>query len=135
MLKYILTKLNSLFYLKFNQSLNWFITFYVNVALLPLKDAMKFPILIYGKCYVCSLQGRIIFEDTIQKGLLIIGKSDPVRSFEGSTVINIAGDLLIKGKAEIRRGLHLQINPKATLELGNHVFIGDNTTITCFKTD
>ena len=41
MLKYILTKLNSLFYLKFNQSLNWFITFHVNVALLPLKDAMS----------------------------------------------------------------------------------------------
>lgn len=131
MLKFVLKKLNSLFFLKFNQGINWFMTLYVNVSLFPLKDALKFPILIYGKCYTCCLDGKVIFEREIKKGLLIIGRTDPVRSFDSSSVINLAGKIVIKSNAEIRRGLHVQINPEASLELGENVFISDNSTIIC----
>lgn len=133
MLKIILKKINALLFLKFNQGLNRFMTLYVNVSLLPFKDAIKFPILIYGKCYACNLSGKIIFDKPIQKGLLVLGQTDPVRSFDKATVINLAGTVYVHGISEIRRGLHLQVNPNSSVELGNNVFIGDNVTIICSK--
>ena len=133
MLQYILRKLNSLLFLKRDQGLNRFVTLYVNIRTLPLKDALKFPILIYGKCYAVNLKGSIIFKSKIEKGLLIIGRTDPVRSFDGSSILNIIGDIVIENRAEFRRGFHLQVNPGATFEIGDEVVIGDNTTVICTK--
>lgn len=119
--------------MKRHQGLNKFVTLYVNIAMLPLKDALKFPILIYGRCYAVSLKGRLIIDGEIKRGMLIIGHTDPVRSFESSTILNIMGDIRLRGKAQIRRGFHVQINPNAILDIGNMVFIADNITIICSK--
>lgn len=133
LLRKILGKLNSFFYVSSNERLNRFATFFINISALPIRDALKFPILIYGKCVLYRLDGKFIFHCPIKKGLLVIGKTDPVRSFENCTVLNLMGNVEIEEKAELRRGLHLQINPDATLFLGAGVFISDNTKIICSK--
>lgn len=133
MLKYLLQKLYSVLFLKRHQCLNLFATFYVNIMSLPLKHAIKFPVLIYGKCYVVVLKGRIFIDGNIRRGMFKIGLTDPVRSYEHATVLNFMGDIHIKETVYIRRGFRIQINPGATVNFGDMVTIGDNVTMICNK--
>lgn len=59
---------------------------------------------------------------------------DPIRSLENSSDLNVAGDIVVKCRAEIRKGIYLQVNQGTTLEIGDKIFIGDNVTIICAKT-
>lgn len=133
LLKKILVKINKWLFLRPIDKLNVFMTIYINLFCLPLKDAIKFPILIYGKCSIYQITGKIFFKCPIKKGIVLIGQSDAVRSLDGTTVLNILGNIEIEGPINFRRGLHLQVFTDAKLFLGSNVFISDNTTIVCSK--
>lgn len=129
--KKFLRTLNQLAIINPQKRINLFATLLVNFGSLPFKDAIKFPILIYGKCYVYCLTGKISFTCPVKRGLVLIGVSDAVRSFDKKTVLKVLGDIVINGPVILRRGLHLQVNPKAKFLLGPNVFVSDNATIIC----
>ena len=116
-----------------SKRLNLFSTLYVNFSQFRFKEAIKTPVLIYGKCKIVSLKGKISFEMPCKKGLLVIGRTDPVRSLDCVSVLNIKGTLKLKGKVEIRRGIHAQIDKDAELALGENAFLGDCITLICKK--
>ena len=129
MLKKILTKLHS--YVN-RRHLNYYKTFYINYMLLNWKDAMRFPILIYGDCHIDELEGTVEFMHPITKGMLIIGEMDPVRSFYSKSFIKICGKLKIGKNVVLRKGIKLNVKNTGVLELEVNVYVGNNITIITF---
>lgn len=101
----------------------------VNFRLLSLKDAVKFPILIFGKCRLHHLKGNIIFNCPVEFGQLLIGISDALRSFENSSYISLLGTLEVGNHVVLRRGIRLSV--VGYLKIDDNVHIGDNNTIIC----
>lgn len=111
---------------EFNK-INWFKTLEINFFLFPFSIAIKFPILIYGKCKLGVLNGTVKFNEIPKKGMLKIGITDPFRSIESTSFVQIQGTIELGSQVVLRRGLHLVVLGK--LSLGNHVYVGDNNAI------
>lgn len=119
---------NRLFLIKFNLIK----TILINFLYLPLRQAVHFPILVFGPCRIMPiLSGKIVLNESIHRGMLIIGESDPVRSCFNKSFINIAGTLVVGDKVTLRRGINLSILRGACLNMGSAAYIGDNNTIIC----
>ncbi len=113
--------------------INWFCTIYANFMLLPIKEAIKLPILIFGNCTIYNPCGRICFNQKVRYGLLKIGLSDPLRSFYSKSFIHISGTLHLGNNVILRKGINLAIYKNAVLILEDNVSIGNNSTIACIN--
>lgn len=122
-------KTKIIFYIRFFIKLNWLKTCIINFRLLSFHDALHFPILIFGPCYLHHLSGKVIFNQSIKFGMLIIGISDPIRSYSQKTYISLLGKVYVGNHVVLRRGLRLFVSGNLTLE--NSIYIGDNNTIIC----
>ena len=125
--------INKLIYLSLRDRINILKTFVVNFMLLPFKQALHFPILIYGPCKLGMLRGKVILSSPIKKGMLQIGASDSIRSYHNKSFVEINGMLEIHDRIVLRRGLNLHIATTGHIVLENDVFIGDNNTIISFE--
>lgn len=106
-------------------------TLLINILTLPLKEALKFPVIILGPCKIYCTNGQIIFSTPIKRGMLIIGSSDPFRSSFSKSFISIQGKLNIEEQVILRRGISLYIRPNAVLEIQKNTSIGHNCSIYC----
>ena len=113
--------------------LNYFQSLYVNLCFLPFKDAIKMPILIYGKCTFYALSGNVKFKVPIKRGMLKIGANDPVRSYYSKSFLSVNGEFVVGNNVTLRRGINLEIKKNAVLELEDNVSIGHNCTIIVAK--
>jgi acetyltransferase-like isoleucine patch superfamily enzyme len=107
--------------------INWLKTLVINFFLLPFNIARKLPIFIYGKCELGVLSGDVIFLEPPYKGMLKIGITDPFRSVESTSFIQIQGTIELGKQVVLRRGIHMHI--AGLLRLEDHVYIGDNNSI------
>lgn len=113
--------------------INWFKTLYINLCLVEIKHAFKFPILVYGNCTLYNCKGKVCFKTDVRRGLLNIGLTDPVRSFNSKSFLDINGNLIIGKNVTLRRGINLQILHGAKVVLNDFTYIGDNCTIIARK--
>lgn len=104
-------------------------TILFNFSFFPLHDAIKFPVLIWGKFKIASYKGKIETLVKPHRGMLKLGISDPVRSFSANSYLDLKGKLVIGDNVVIRRGMNIEIDTRATLILEDNVYIGDNNTI------
>ncbi len=113
--------------------INWYRSLIFNLAFFSIKDALKFPILIYGKCKFGSLMGTITVKEPLCKGMLKIGISDPLRSLDSVSFISIplSGNLIIEHNVTLRCGIRMEVGGELILE--NNVYIGDNVTLTAYN--
>lgn len=108
-------------------------TILFNFSFFPLRDAIKFPVLIWGKFKIASYKGKI---ETLVKphwGMLKLGITDPVRSLSANSYLDLKGKLIIGNNVVIRRGMNIEIDKDAILNLEDDVYIGDNNTIIAKK--
>lgn len=115
---------------EFNK-INWLKTLEINFFLLPFTIAIKLPILVYGKCELGMLNGKVNFSTTPYKGMLKIGITDPFRSVESTSFVHIQGTIEVGEQVVLRRGIHMHI--VGMLRLEDHVYIGDNNSIYASK--
>ncbi len=117
--------------IRFLIKLNWIKTLKANFICLKPKDAIHFPILIFGPCDVHHLKrGSISFTPpTIKFGSILIGISDPVRSRFSKSYLCILGKVSIGEHCVLRRGINLFVT--GNLSIGDNVLIADNNTIIC----
>lgn len=101
------------------------ITFYLNFKNFRFSDAIKLPVMVFGKVSVHSLSGEIKLNGKITTGRVLIGYSK-LGIFEKKvrTTFNINGKLVFDGSANIGRGSSLSVAK------GSELFIGDRFTIT-----
>ena len=119
--------------LRFNR-LNLLKTIYINFRFFDFKQALKFPILIYGPTVFNFHKGCCIkICNQIKRGMIKIGISDPFRSYKSYSLIELKGELEIEENIIIRRGIRIFLDTNAKLKLRNNVFISDNTNIYCMQ--
>ncbi|WP_289760063.1 acyltransferase [Muribaculum intestinale] len=119
-------------------SCNWFnpfATFWLNIRCLSVKQAIHFPIWVYGRPRFYSLSGKIIIEKNLKTGMI---KFNQVRS--GSpclqnlqSELGILGKIVFSGKCIIGTGSRIFVDWNATLWLGNNIKITDMVNIGCLK--
>jgi acetyltransferase-like isoleucine patch superfamily enzyme len=114
---------------RISSRLKIFQTVYINLRMLPFKQAIKIPIVVYGKTTFISLKGKVVITGKLEYGVLKIGIVDPIRSLDSVNLIDIDGILYIDSANVLRQGIKIRISKKAKVILNKNVYIGDNNTI------
>ncbi len=117
--------------LKLITQLNWLKTLYINFKMLPFKEAVQLPILIWGGCRLDLKGGSIKFDTPIKRGILKIGYRYETFSYKEPVQFIVKGELIVKGSVWMGTAVHLLVEPKARLSIGNRVVIGSKSEITC----
>ena len=107
--------------------LRWLKTLYINFRCLPLCQAIKLPIYIYGRIKFRSLGSIKIEVENITRGMIKLGNFD--NKSAGPTRICNNGEIVFEGPAYIWEGTLLEIGKDATLIIGSHSLIGENVHI------
>lgn len=110
---------------------NWIKTIYINFRMLPLKDAVKFPIIIWGRCRLALKGGKIVFEAPIRSGMLKIGYHYETFNFRESSQIKIHGMFILKGEVWFGSSIRLLVEPKATLIMGQLSSLSSCSSLVC----
>lgn len=105
--------------LKILVSLNLY-TLYINFKYLPFKQAIKLPILIFGRVSIYALKGKIIINGNPSFGLIRFGEGK-VGIFDKKlkTVLDINGTVIFNGTTRIGHGCSLSVGAGSLLEFGD----------------
>ncbi len=115
--------------------LNPLATFYLNLRSLPLLQAWKMPIFVYGRPRFYNLSGRIVIEGKIKTGMITFNQARPgapsVMSVQ-SEIMN-QGTIVFHGTGTIGTGNKVRVSESAILEIGCHFAIADMVNIGCYS--
>lgn len=111
-------------------------TIYFNFRTLPLSQAIKLPVFIYGRVRLYMLNGSIEFKDTpIKRGMVKIGiNADSFNLSDGSGFISLTSaesKIIFKGPAKIALNSKIRVIADGILTFGEYAFIGSNIRIIC----
>lgn len=108
-------------------------TFFVNFYFLPIKQAIKFPIVVYGKFYIHDKIGKIQIEtDSIHFNMIKLGYRWldlwPVSYIP--TQLSLLGKIIFRGPAIISGGVNLTSDREmAIIDIGVDCVIGGGSMI------
>lgn len=104
---------------------------YLNLRVLPFKQAIRLPIVIYGKSKILSLMGKCHIEGSIKFGMIKFGAPSKVILVScDKTYIRINGDVYFEGEADIQSGCEFNIL-SGKIVLGEKVRFGEKCKIIC----
>lgn len=111
-------------------------TAYINFRLLPVSEAIKFPIYIYRgvKLYKYA-KGKIIFNTPLTSGIFKIGKHNvgTVDCRYSRSILENNGTIIINGNVQIGAGSKISVMKGGILEFGNDFSITGQSQIICGK--
>lgn len=108
-----------------------FKTAYVNFRSLPFSQAIHFPIYVYGKLKIYSLNGSMEIKGPIKRGMIKIGYPKHGAILEARrTYIRNQGRVVFNGIANIVNGVSLNIIG-GELNLGKDMMFGEKVRIVC----
>jgi len=117
---------------RWNYNFNLFKTIYVNFTFLPFKQAIRFPVLVYGKVKIYAHSGKMVIEDPVRSGMIHLGmNTDKFSASRGGALINISGKLIFKGTAQFSVDYVLNIFGECTI--GKYSTIGNGVKICCWN--
>ena len=117
---------------RFEYNINIFKTIYVNFTFLPFKQAIRFPIFVYGKVKIYGHSGKIIIEDQIRPGTIHFGiNTDKFSASKGSALLNIPGKLIFEGKAIF--SVDYVLNIFGECRIGKNTGVGSGVKICCWN--
>lgn len=103
---------------------HWFnplYTIYFNFIFFPLRQAIKFPVFIYGWPKLFSQFGTMECIGKCETGMVRINVTIPYspQCAVGNTQLNIKGKIIFRGKCEIGTGNKINVEKQGILELGD----------------
>ena len=116
------------------REMNLFSTIYLNFVTLPFDQAIRFPILIYGKVTIKNARkARLIFHCPLRMGILQIEKNNLgfIDKKRCCSIWNVAGTLHIYGKAGFGQGCCVEVGRNAVLTLGENFNVTGRSTLLC----
>lgn len=127
---------NCLHIIKLLYQLNIIKTVYFNIRMLPLKQALRFPIYLYGKIHILDISGQIILPEIINSGMIKIGYRWhdlwPIGFLPSQ--IQVRGKVFFAGRCLISGGTSINVQHKdAVLKLGDSTVIGAGSILKCLK--
>ena len=104
---------------------------YLNLRVLPFKQAIRLPIVIYGKSKILSLLGRCHIEGPIKFGMIKFGAPNKVIMVScDKTYIRINGSVFFNGKADFQTGMEFNVL-SGKLWIGKDVVFGEKSKLIC----
>jgi acetyltransferase-like isoleucine patch superfamily enzyme/glycosyltransferase involved in cell wall biosynthesis len=117
------------------KKVNYFLTVYLNIKMLPMSQAIKMPIYVYG-WPIMRMDGKIVINSNIiVRGMIKLG-NDPVSFIVAKrSKLSISEDakIVFYGRANFNQGFSVNVRHKGILEISNRASIGDNVMVLCFK--
>ena len=115
--------------------LNIIATLYLNFRTLPIKQAIKFPLYVYGRVKFYDLKGNIKINGPIYKGMIKLGKHDDVYSHTTKNIIMLTegSNIIFNGHCSIANGFLLRITDRGILRFGELTQCGTDVHIICTK--
>lgn len=110
-------------------------TFIINIRYLRLKDACKFPILVYSNVVLSNIGGKVIINSPLRYGMIKIGCND-IGIFDkkrSRSIWDIKGTIIFNGSAKIGHGAKINIWKDAVLYLGDKFEIAAESTLCVTK--
>lgn len=114
------------------KSINWMKTIYINLKFFPIKDALKFPIIIFGQCSFTSLSGKFIINTPIKTGIITFGhRFEIFKKSAKSAELFMQGTWEVNGPIQIGYDFKIYIEKNAVLETGYMCTIANNSKVVC----
>lgn len=118
-------------------AINWFnpfATIWLNFRSLPVSQAWRLPVSVYGRPRFYNLSGSMRIEGKAKFGMISFNKSRPgspsLQSVQ-SELFN-QGTIIFRGPGEIGTGNKIRVTSNATLELGSYFKITDMVNVGCY---
>lgn len=114
--------------------INWPKTLWFNFKALPLKLALRVPILIAWNVKVRKV-GKVAIEHLVTPGMISIGviKITPWESNHDQIIFSNEGSITFGGRAKIHPGVRLAVMPNAELTLGERTMLGCRCRVICAR--
>ena len=116
--------------------LNIIKTLVFNFKVLPFRQALKFPVYIYGKTELYDLSGKVVINGVIESGMIKMGYRwiDLWPQSNLPTQISLRGDLIVEGRIIMSGGVSVFVeNKDARIIIGEHCLLGGGSMIKCMK--
>jgi acetyltransferase-like isoleucine patch superfamily enzyme len=110
-------------------------TIYVNFKFLPLKVAVKLPILVSPRVWLKTCSGKIEIIGDIYLGMIKIGFGE-VGIFDkkhSRSILEFSGKIIFNGTANIGHGSKISVGQDGILNIGSHFVITAESSIVCYK--
>lgn len=107
---------------------------FINLRLLPFKQALKMPILVTRNTFFYDLSGKIVINCPVKFGLIRIGfiGEDTIAWKNERNLLAIKGQWSVNGSIWLGIGCILRIEKKGTLETGSDITFNFNNRIICY---
>lgn len=119
---------------------NWFnpfATLYFNIIFFPFKQAVKFPMFVYGMPKLYCQMGNMICDGVCHTGMIRFNAAIPFspQAALGDTQIGISdkGKIIFRGPCVIGTGNRILIGEKGTLDMGKFTKIMSFCNITAYS--
>lgn len=118
---------------------NWFnpvLTIWINFRSLPIRQAFRFPLWVYGRPRFYCLSGKIRFRcKDVKSGMIKINfiKYGAPGNMSRQTEIYNLGTIEFGGPCEIGTGNKIIVASKTLLSIGSKCLISDNCTIAAYR--
>ena len=119
--------------LKYYFQTAWLKTLMFNFRVLPWKDALKIPVIIFRNTRINSLKGRIELVPPYRHSMIKIGRCELPGMENAPSVLEVNGVLRLEGKATIGSGSVIFVDRQAELTIGKDFRITGRSTIHCRK--
>lgn len=108
-------------------------TMIINFRLLPIRQAVKLPIVATRAVVLESLKGKLVITKPAKFGMVKIGTfNTDFFSWNGDKcMLNINGKVFIYGLVQLGVGCKICVDETAVLEIGGNACIGPNVKIIC----
>lgn len=107
-------------------------TLWINLRLLPLKQALRFPIYIYGNASCMDLSGTMIINGPLKPGIVKLNRISygPAPRFSNAQFA-IRGTWVVNGRISLESGTKLYVNYGAKLTTGDGIVAGGALIVVC----
>lgn len=117
---------------KFYFKVNWIKTLYFNFKMFPFALAKKMPVYFYGKVKLRSLDGEMVINGPIRRGMVGFGQhfEKPIR-YKGIAEFNLEGKWVVNGPMHIGKDVFFHIGKGAYCEFGYMSALGSDVKLVC----
>lgn len=119
-------------------NINWFnplYTIYFNFRCFPLRQAIHFPVFIYGYPKLFNLSGQMKIYNSIHTGMIKLNQTRILAPSNTNlqSEINNQGVIIFKGNGFIGTGNKIVVAPNKVLEFGEDIVISNFCNIACYS--
>ncbi|OYQ33022.1 transferase [Flavobacterium cyanobacteriorum] len=118
--------------LKFYRKVNWLKTLYFNFKKFNFLTALKLPVFFYGPVKFQNINGRIIINAPLKRGMIGFGQPyEKTTVHKGYAELAIEGTIIFNGHVQFGKDYFVYVAPDAVAEFGHMSSMASSGKIIC----